>query len=233
MLKKVKDKYKKWVNSISVKKIYKNRDYLDAYSKHTDIRVEKDPHSAVGGFWDEMGKLQFDFLIRKGLQPNNNLLDIGCGTLRAGKFFITYLESGNYFGIDISQKAIQYAERLIKKENLGSKNASLIFNKEKNLKFNEFQNQKFDFILAQSVFTHLKPEHIEECFQNIKKIMHKNSKFFFTYKKSEKFKQIGVKGFKYPFSFFQRLADEYSFKLKDFTSNYPHPRKQNMVMLNI
>ena len=54
----------------------------------------------VGGLWDEMGQLQFDFLLAQGLMPSDVLLDIGCGSLRGGIHFIRYLEPGNYLGVE-------------------------------------------------------------------------------------------------------------------------------------
>ena len=54
----------------------------------------------VGGGWDEIGKLQFDFLISRGLKPHHVFLDIACGSLRAGRFLIPYLDAGNYLGIE-------------------------------------------------------------------------------------------------------------------------------------
>ena len=38
----------------------------------------------VGGLWDEMGKLQFDFMVSQGLSPEHTMLDIACGALRGG-----------------------------------------------------------------------------------------------------------------------------------------------------
>jgi hypothetical protein len=38
----------------------------------------------VGGLWEAMGKLQFDFLISRGLKPEHVFLDIACGPLRGG-----------------------------------------------------------------------------------------------------------------------------------------------------
>ena len=37
-----------------IEKLYKKEDYLNAYSKHTDYRVERNPYSAVGGMWEEI-----------------------------------------------------------------------------------------------------------------------------------------------------------------------------------
>jgi hypothetical protein len=38
----------------------------------------------VGGLWEELGRLQFEFLVGAGLRPEMRLLDIGCGCPRGG-----------------------------------------------------------------------------------------------------------------------------------------------------
>lgn len=214
-----------------IEKLYKEQDYLEAYSQHTDLRVEADPQSAIGGMWEEIGQLQFDFMINRGLQPHHQMLDIGCGTLRGGRYFIQYLDQDNYYGIDISPKAIAYAQKLVQQEGFESKNPHLLLNKQKNLKFEEFSGKTFDYILAQSVFTHLKPEHIQECFEHIGQIMHDNSAFYFTYFQGEEYRQTGLKGFRHSARFFESLAEQYNFQLKDCWEDYPHPRQQLMVEL--
>lgn len=50
--------------------------------------------------WEDVGRMQFEFLLREGLQPHHHLLDIGCGSFRGGRFVIDYLQEGHYFGID-------------------------------------------------------------------------------------------------------------------------------------
>ena len=45
-----------------VAQLYEERDFLTAYSAHTDLRVAADPQEAVGGMWEEIGALQVDFL---------------------------------------------------------------------------------------------------------------------------------------------------------------------------
>jgi hypothetical protein len=67
----------------------------------------------VGGMWDVNGKLQFDFLVQEGLKPEHSFLDVGCGSLRGGLYFIKYLDPGNYLGIDKEKKLIKIG---IKKE---------------------------------------------------------------------------------------------------------------------
>jgi hypothetical protein len=57
-------------------------------------------HRYVGGYWDQLGLLQFEFLKKQGLQPNHVFLDIACGSLRGGRFFIPYLDPGNYLAVE-------------------------------------------------------------------------------------------------------------------------------------
>ena len=68
---------------------------INIYSEElsqTDINQNKH-RNFIGGKWEEIGRLQYDFLREQGLQPQDKLLDIGCGCLRGGIHFIDYLES--------------------------------------------------------------------------------------------------------------------------------------------
>jgi SAM-dependent methyltransferase len=212
--------------------LYRRRSYLDAYAAHTDLRVERDPQFAIGGAWEELGQHQFDFLVRIGLAPRHTLLDIGCGTLRGGRHFIRYLDAGNYTGMDISAKAVAYGRRLVEQEGLSEKEPRLLVSTSKDLRFREFEGETFDYLLAQSVFTHLRPEHIEECFEHVGQIMKSTSAFFFTFTEAEEFDQTGLKDFCYPRTFFQSLAEECGFELRDRSSAYDHPRGQRMAVLS-
>lgn len=214
-----------------VEELYEDKDYLDAYAEHTDLRVEEDFRAAVGGNWKRMGELQFEFVVKNGLKPHHRMLDIGCGTLRAGRHFIRYLDAGNYTGTDISARAIEVAGQLVRDQGLSEKRPRLLVSTHKNLRFEEFEPEGFDYLLAQSVFTHLKPEHIEECFQHVGRIMRAQSPFFFTFYAGPEFRQRGVKTFEYPFSFFESLAGSGGFALTDRSADYPHPTGQRMAVL--
>lgn len=216
-----------------VPRVYEERKYIEAYSWHTDLRVARDPHEAVGGMWEEIGQLQLDFLLGMGLRHADRLLDIGCGTLRGGRHFIRYLSQGGYTGIDISEEAIAYADSLVEMEGLAAKRPRLLVSRNRDLKFEEFAGETFDVLLAQSVFTHLPPEHIEECFQHVSSIMHPASTFYFTYTEAPEFTQTRVEGFRYPRTFFQHLADRYNLHLADHSADYPHPRGQLMAALRL
>ena len=99
------------------------------------------------------------------------------------------------------------------------------------LRFSMFSDETFDFLLAQSVFTHLKEEHIEQCFANIGRIMGTDSRFYFTFYSGEISEQSGPKSFRFPFSFFERVAKENGFELSERADDYPHPRGQRMAFV--
>jgi SAM-dependent methyltransferase len=223
-------KVKAWYTLKKISHLYKKNDYLEAYQQHTDIRIDHNPQMAIGGDWDLLGNLQFNFLKDEGLQPGSTLLDIGMGTLRGGRFFIEYLNEGNYTGFDISPKAVAYSKQFVKKSNLTGKKPNLLLNHSKNLKFS-FLSQKYDFILAQSVFTHLLEEHIEEAFANIHKVMHKESRFYFTTLESDRIKINNHKDIYYPTSFFREKAIKYNYEISDYSSRYDHPKGQKMLMV--
>ena len=132
--------------------------------------------------------------------------------------------------MDISDKAIEYGMNLLEERKLVEKAATLIVNKD--LNFNEL-DKKYDFIIAQSVFTHLPKEYIEECFENLHKIMNANSKFYFTCNYSDKEEKRGILGFFYPFEFFSALAAKYNYTCSDISSVYKHPLGQNMIVIQL
>lgn len=42
----------------------------------------------------------FNMLIEEGLKETDTLCDVGCGSLRVGRFLIMYLNAGGYYGIE-------------------------------------------------------------------------------------------------------------------------------------
>jgi hypothetical protein len=124
-----------------------------------------DHRAAVGGLWDVIGPLQFDFMLQQGLRPEHCLLDIGCGSLRAGRFFIEYLDAGGYLGLDGD-------ETLVTIGLAAEVDSSVVTAKRPQFAFNhdfEFTFERIpDFALAQSVFTHLTRKQIMCCLTNLR-----------------------------------------------------------------
>lgn len=217
--------------SLRLRTLYATRDYLAAYARHTDMRVADDPQAAIGGMWEEIGRLQFDFLVGQGMHPEHRMLDVGCGTLRGGRHCIRYLDPQHYTGVDISAGALEAGHRLVIREGLTAKHPRLL--QTVDMRFREFEGETFDFILAQSVFSHLPEEHIDECFAHIGRVMHDGSTFYFTFKPNARPERLGLKGFAYPYRFFADLASRHGYGLVDLAASYPHPRGQQMAALRL
>ena len=194
-------------------KLYETLPYLEAYAAHTDSRTIEDPHEAVDGKWKELGCLQFDYLFANDLKPESKLLDLGCGTLRGGRHFIRYLDIGNYVGTDISGRAIEYGRRLVVTERLAAKEPRLIHRRPGEAFFADLDDASFDFILAQSVFTHLPAELIQQCFASVQGIMRESGIFFFTFQCEVKHGIRNPKDFAHSSKFFASVAERFVMRI--------------------
>ena len=111
--------------------------------------------------YDLVGAMQFNLLTHLGLREFHYLLDIGCGSLRAGRLFIPYLLSGHYYGIEPQSWLV---EEGLNKE-LGREILQLkrpVFSHDSDFNCLRF-DQKFDFVVAQSIFSHASPAQIHQC----------------------------------------------------------------------
>jgi len=138
----------------------------------------------VGGLWEQIGQLQFDYIRNRGLTPDVYVLDVGCGCLRGGVHFIDFLDAGHYFGIDISQDLMDagYDVELGKldlQHKLPRENLSC------NGTFDATQFRVvFDVAIAQSLFTHLPLNHIKLCLSNLAEVVHAGGILYATYWRS-------------------------------------------------
>jgi SAM-dependent methyltransferase len=129
-------------------------------------------------FWDELGKLQLDYLVENGLQPSHYLLDVGCGPLRAGVHFIGYLEPGHYAGIDKRGDTLERARKVeLPRYGIEAKQPLLLVNGA--FEFTKL-GQTFDYAIAQSVFTHLPFNVIMRCLVEMARVLNPGGRFFAT-----------------------------------------------------
>ena len=61
--------------------------------------------------WEELGEWQINSLKTLGLSSSNKLLDVGCGPLRFGTYAISYLDNGNYHGVEVWEPYIKLGKR--------------------------------------------------------------------------------------------------------------------------
>jgi len=122
--------------------------------------------------------VQFDLMKGYGLKPNHYFLDIGCGWLRGGFEFIKYLDVGHYYAIEPMETHLELGLCIV--DHFGLENKRPILAKEKYFDISEF-GRKFDFMLAQSVFTHLHPDMIKLAINRLIPHLKSNGKFYATF----------------------------------------------------
>lgn len=200
--------------------------YLDFYLKATKSNVDQDPEGSVGPaeLFEEVGEWQYALLKNKGLNQSDYLLDIGCGVLRGGIHFIDYLDQGHYYGMDVSLDTIKKGEGYLERYGLCDKNPTLINNNDLKFGNDKLKNMKFDYILAQSVFTHLPRREIKECLDNINKVLSKAGTFYATFNKSETENYTTRRGIDryHTLEFYDELAAECGVKIEEIQSDHPN-----------
>ena len=144
-------------------------------------RETGDYKSFVGpaALYDRVGAMQFYLLTYFGLRKEHYLLDIGCGSLRAGRLLIPYLLPGRYCGIEPEAWLVETG---IARE-LGEETSRINqprFSSDPNFTLSVF-GSRFDFILAHSIFSHASLHQIRRCLAEARDVMGPSSIFLATF----------------------------------------------------
>ncbi len=103
--------------------------------------------------YDLIAAMTFALLTTLGLRQHHSLLDIGCGSLRVGRLLIPYLNQEKYFGLEPNEWLVRDGIR----NEIGE---SLLRIKRPQFWFTDTPgaisqaNVRFDFAVAQSIFSH-------------------------------------------------------------------------------
>lgn len=120
-------------------------------------------------------EFQIAFLKDMGLNPNQTLLDIGCGTLRGGIPIIEYLDESSYFGIDVREENIQEGLKELQDEGLENKKPTV-------RSFDTFPDlelgQKFNVMFAFSVLIHMADDISAACLKFVSENLDENGVFY-------------------------------------------------------
>lgn len=183
------------------------------------------------------------FLIDRGMEPHHYLLDVGCGPLRTGKYAILYLNSGHYYGIDAHRPSLKKGIKLFLKPNgltIKKPNITAMDGRTFRLK------QRFDFAVANSVFTHLNDRDIELVLINIGNHLVNGGKFYASFLSGSKsrikrmathhlskfpyiFTYRNKNPYHQPLSFYKKITPKnLELNLSGWKNVYPH---RQMVML--
>ncbi len=158
------------------------RSWIDYYADHIDTS-ESEVLAAEPVYLD-VGKEFLTFLQGHGLRPEHRLLDYGCGILRGGLQFIPYLDPGNYVGVDISRVRLDQGRELMDAAGIARDHYSVLLVQDCSLR--ELEGQKFEYIWAHAVLTHMPEADIRALLGSLKRHMAEGAQFFFTFFPSDK-----------------------------------------------
>jgi SAM-dependent methyltransferase len=216
--------------------------------KLTPEQIENNAHrGVVGGNWDLTQKLTFDYLKQAGLKKTNKVLDLGCGSFRNGVALIDYLNSANYFGLDICADLIKagYDKELAPlglDEKLPKKNLA----SNKSFSFTKFKNVKFNLVFSVSLFSHLPKDIFTDAMTKLKPRMAKGGKahmsFFLVDEDQEgkkAWKDIRVNTypdrdpFHYKWSEIEEICAESGWGKVELGTDPGYPRKQQFAVFSL
>lgn len=120
--------------------------------------------------YDFMGATQFRLLTALGLREDHFVLDIGCGSLRAGRLLLQYLLPERYHGIEPNDWLVREAiSKEIGSDLIGIKKP--VFSSNSDFDYSVF-GRTFDYIVAQSIFSHTAPDLARSALGPLRRVMH-------------------------------------------------------------
>jgi hypothetical protein len=106
--------------------------------------------------WDLVAARQVALLLAAGLRDHHRLADAGCGSLRAGRMLIPYLEPERYFGVEPNRWLVEAGiEHKLGRDLVRMKRPAFRFVDGFSL---DAFGMPFDFVMAHSVFSHTHPD---------------------------------------------------------------------------
>lgn len=124
-----------------------------------------------------------------GLQPNENVLEVGCGIGRVAIHLTQYLEGGTYDGFDIVRHGIEWCQKRVtpRYPNFRFFHADIhnqAYNPGGRQRASEYRfpypGGSFDFAYLTSVFTHMLPRDIEHYIAEIGRVLRPGGRCFCT-----------------------------------------------------
>jgi SAM-dependent methyltransferase len=129
--------------------------------------------------YDFMGATQFRLLTALGLREHHAVLDFGCGSLRAGRLLIPYLLEGRYYGLEPNRWLIDDAiERELGQAIIDLKRPTFLHHSD--FSATTF-GVSFDYILAQSIFSHAGPDLVSRCLADFRSCLKKSGLILATF----------------------------------------------------
>ena len=182
----------KSLKSIIKKIYYFPLDVMDLVAKRDSMVPPRSMIFIGYGDFIKIGEgFKSHFIELGNLQPNDRVLDVGCGIGRMAIPLTNYLsKEGGYLGFDIVKTGINWCQnRITPKFNNFHFLHSNVYNKYYNpngkiqardYQF-PFESEFFDFVFLTSVFTHMLPPDVENYIGEISRVLKTGGKCLITF----------------------------------------------------
>jgi ABC-type polysaccharide/polyol phosphate transport system ATPase subunit len=152
----------------------------DAAGVDDEDDLDRAPHRAVpGGRWREAGRWQFDFLRAQGLEPQDFVLNVGCGSLAAAIHLVPFLEPGHFQGVEGNYALLEAGMRIeLPRAGIATERAHFLLNDSFDLGVIPYT---FDFAFADSLFAYLPFNRVARCIAGVVRKLKPTGRFYSTW----------------------------------------------------
>ena len=185
------------------------------------------------GIWPHLQQYQFNALTRLGLKSHHSVIDIGCGPLTVGLALISYLDRGNYVGLDLLPEPLDASYRRVAKHGLAHKNPTLVCSSTFGKR--ELEGRTFDVVWMSQLSYHLDDAQMMQLFEQACAMISESSVFLVDVIDPGLQLDADMKwrGFSYylrPIGFYELIAQQFSLSVQHRGTllDYGYPDKINL-----
>jgi SAM-dependent methyltransferase len=137
-------------------------------------------YQAISEEFCKVGKGITENMMRMGLlSPSSIVLDVGCGLGRLARPLVSYLEDGEYYGIDTTKSSVAWCAEAYKEypnfHFMHSDVYSTTYNRTATTKARDyifpFNDGIFDFVWSTSLFTHMVIADVDNYLKEMSRVM--------------------------------------------------------------
>ncbi|NOT45024.1 MAG: class I SAM-dependent methyltransferase [Acidobacteria bacterium] len=178
-------------------------DFGDYYVSSIERQLDRGgAHPTLGGrrkdagTFETSGRLLVDWLVSDGLQPSDRLVDFGCGSLRLGRHFLTYLQAGHYIAMDLSDRFYQEGLAQLPEDLVGASRPRFFLIDDANLV--TVAAERPEVVVSFAVLIHIPLDGVSEYFGRIARLLPPGGRAYVSFQDGPEFRRRAGMSFVHP-----------------------------------